>query len=166
MQATVKRNKRPCVSFLMSRGFTHRTRTVCCIVSLSVAMLGWQQRWLRGFPLMRGVPLNTTWSFGLRKTRGHVGFGYRDFAHWYWSRRVKKLLLWSTPHSHLCSIAVLALGGWCRRSLRPNAMKTLNVFTEGKTGLGLRGQPLHVTEEAVTWGEEVKCARRHGWVWK
>lgn len=50
VQATVKRNKCPCVSFLMSGGFTHRTRTVCCVVSLSVAMLGWQQRWLQRAP--------------------------------------------------------------------------------------------------------------------
>lgn len=113
----------------------------------------------RGLPLMRGVPLNNMiiWA---KKNQRSCGIQLQRFCTLVLVTKSDKGII--NP-SYLCSIAVLALGG---SSLSPDATNSLNVFTEGKTGLGLRGQPLHVTEEAVTWEEEVKCAGQRGWVGK
>lgn len=160
VQATVKRNKRPCASFLMSGGFTHRTRTVCCVVSLSVAMLDWQQRWLQRAPTDACCSIKHNMIIWAKKSKRSRRIQWHRFCTLVLVTKSDKAIINS---SYLRSSAVLALGG---SSLSPNAMKTLNVFTGGKTGLGLWGQLLHVTEEVVTWEKEVKCAGRRGWVGK
>lgn len=81
--------------------------------------------------------------------------------HWYRLRRVKGVLLWSTTQSYLplqhCCIS-------CRRKTSAKIptvgmpwkpwMSSLKEIQRWK----IRDLPQHVTEELVTWEQEVKCA--------